>query len=127
MQLKQCSLNEEAATKRQIASTLGSVFDPIGVFSPILMQSKLFIRSLCKAKVDWDQPFDEEFLKSWKSFCGNFEAVSSQRFPRRTFNSDSPSSFVYLLMPLRRLMDVSFMLFKMNKDTCSFQRLKLVR
>ena len=38
------------------------------------MQSKIFIRSLCKAK----------------SFCGNFEAVSSQRFPRRTFNSDSP-------------------------------------
>ena len=38
-----------------------------------------------------------------------------------------PSSFVYLLMPLRRLMDVSFMLFKMNKDTCSFQKLKLVR
>ena len=38
-----------------------------------------------------------------------------------------PSSFVlYLLMPLRRLMDVSFMLFKMNKDTCSFQKLKLV-
>ena len=31
---------------------------------PILMQSKLFIRSLCRAKVDWDQPLDEEFLKS---------------------------------------------------------------
>ena len=38
-----------------------------------------------------------------------------------------PSSFVYLLMLLRSLMDVSFMLFKMNKDTCSFQKLKLVR
>ena len=38
-----------------------------------------------------------------------------------------PSSFVYLLMLLRRLMDVSFMLFKMSKDTCSFQKLKLVR
>ena len=37
-----------------------------------------------------------------------------------------PSSFVYLLMPLRRFMDVSFILFKMNKDTCSFQKLKLV-
>ena len=76
-------------TKHQIASTLGSVFDPIGVFNPILMQSKIFIRYLCKAKVDWDQPL-EEFLKSWKSFCGNFEAVASQRFPRRTFNSDGP-------------------------------------
>ena len=64
LQLKQCSLNEEAVTKRQIASTLGSVFDPIGVVNPILMQSKLFICSLCRAKVDWDQPLDEEFLKS---------------------------------------------------------------
>ena len=90
LQLKQCSLNKEAATKCQIASTLGSVFDPIGVFNSILMQSKIFIRSLCKVKVDWDQPLDEEFLKSWKSFCGNFEAVSSLKFPRRTFNSDSP-------------------------------------
>ena len=66
LQLKQCFLNKETVTKRQIASTLGSVFDPIGVFNPILMQSKMFIRSLCKAKVDWDQPLDEEFLKSWK-------------------------------------------------------------
>ena len=90
LQLKQCSLNKEAVTKRQIASTLGSVFDPIGVFNPVVMQSKMFICSLCKAKVDWDQPLDEEFLKSWKSFCGNYEAVSSQRFPRRTFNADSP-------------------------------------
>ena len=90
LQLKQRSLNKEAVTKRQIASTLGSVFDPIGVFNPILMQSKLFIRSLCRAKVDWDQTLDEEFLKSWKSFCGTFEAVSGMQFPRRTFNSDSP-------------------------------------
>ena len=88
--MKQRSLNKEAVTKRQIASTSGSVFDPIGVFNPILMQSKLFIRSLCRAKVDWDQTLDEEFLESWKSFCGTFEAVSGMQFPRRTFNSDSP-------------------------------------
>ena len=51
LQLKQHSLNKEAVTKRQIASNLGSVFDPIGVFNPILMQSKLFIRSLCSRKL----------------------------------------------------------------------------
>ena len=90
LQLKQRSLNTEAVTKHQIASTLGSVFDPIGVFNPILMQSKLFILSLCRAKIDWDQTLDEEFRKSWKSFCGTFEAVSGMQFPRRTFNSDSP-------------------------------------
>ena len=113
-------------TKRQIASTLGSVFDPIGVFNPILMQSRLFICSLCRAKVDWDQTLDEEFLKSWKSFCGTFEAVSGMQFPRRTFISYSPIKFVYLLMLLRRLMGVLFMLCKMIKDICFSQKLKLV-
>ena len=49
LQLKQCSLNKEAVTKRQIASTLGSVFDPIGVFNLILMQSKNSIRLLGSA------------------------------------------------------------------------------
>ena len=77
-------------TKCQIDSTLGSVFDPMGIFNPILMQSMIFIRSLCRAKVDWDQPLDVEFLKSWKSFCCNFEEVSSKKFPRRIFNSNSP-------------------------------------
>ena len=61
LHLKKFSLNKEAVTKHQIASTLGSVFDPVGVFNPILMQSKIFIQSLCRAKVDWDQPLDEEF------------------------------------------------------------------
>ena len=64
LQLKQCSLNKEAVTKHQIAFTLGSVFDPTGVFNPILMQSKIFIRSLCREKFDWGQLLDEEFLKS---------------------------------------------------------------
>ena len=68
LQLKQCSRSKEAVTKHHIASTLGSVFLSHRGFNPILMQSKSFIRSLCRAKVDWDQPLDEEFLKSWKSF-----------------------------------------------------------
>ena len=76
-------------TKCQIASTLGSVFDLIGVLNPILVQSKIFICALCRAKVDWDQQLHEELLNSWKSFCGNFEEVSSKKFPRRTFNSNS--------------------------------------
>ena len=40
--------------------------------------------------VDWDQQLDREFLKSWKSFCGNFEEVSSEKFPRRAFNLNDP-------------------------------------
>ena len=46
LQWKLCSLDKEAVTKCQIASTLGSVFNPIGVLNPILVQSNIFIHSL---------------------------------------------------------------------------------
>ena len=134
LQLKQCSLNKEAVTKRQIASTLGFIFDPIGVFNAILMQSKIFIHSLCRAKVDWDQPLDEEFIKFWKSFYFYlffFFFVILKKSVVRNFLGEHliqiiPLNCVCLLMPLRRLMDVLFMLCKMQKDTCSFPKLKLV-
>ena len=93
------------------------------------MQSKILICSLCRAKIDWDQQLDEEFLKSWKSFCGNFEEVSTvvTSFLEEYLTQIVPLYCVCLLIPIKRLMDVSFMSAKMYRDTCSFQRLMLVR
>ena len=89
--IEEVFLNNEATTKQQIASTFRPVFFYfLGTFNSIFLQSKIFIISLCRAKVDWDQQLDEGFLKSWIFFCGTFEEVSSKRFPGRTFNSNSP-------------------------------------
>ena len=40
--------------------------------------------------MDWDLKLDEDILKLWKTFCVNFENVSSMRFQRRTFYTDKP-------------------------------------
>ena len=55
MRLKNSSLNLEANTKRQILSSLSSVFDPLGIFGPMLMLGKVVIRSLCQLNLGWDQ------------------------------------------------------------------------
>ena len=90
LQLKVNHLNREASSKRQILSALSSVFDPVGIFSPILLQGKLIIRKLCQLVVDWDQPVSPEISKLWIRFCDKFEEVSQTAFFRKSFDTSKP-------------------------------------
>ena len=89
-QLKNTQLNVNASSKRQILSSLSSVFDPIGIFAPILLRGKLIIRSLCQQLVDWDQQVGPETLSQWDKFCHCFQEISQTSFHRKSFNSDLP-------------------------------------
>ena len=90
LQLKFNQLNRNASTKRQILSSLSTVFDPVGIFAPILLQGKLIIRKLCQQVVDWDQQVDSEISRLWSRFCTSFEEVSTTSFFRKSFSSDLP-------------------------------------
>ena len=76
--LKNTQLNKSASTKRQMLSLL-SVFDPVGIFAPILLQGKLIMRMLCQKLVDWDQ---QVILNLWNMFCTTFQEVSKTSFAR---------------------------------------------
>ena len=90
LQLKNNLLNESACTKRQILSSLASIFDPIGIFNPILLQGKLILRLLCQQASDWDQQVSPEILQLWSKFCVNFKEVSHASFARKSFDADHP-------------------------------------
>ena len=51
--------------KRNIVSLVGRFYDPLGYLTPIVIQFKLFLRELCKAKIDWDQILSGELMDSW--------------------------------------------------------------
>ena len=44
--LKVCSFKLDLSTKREILSTLSSIFDRIGIIAPLLVEGKMFIRKL---------------------------------------------------------------------------------
>ena len=90
LRLKNPTLDCNASNKRQILSSLASVFDPLGIFSPVLLQGKLLIREMCQKMVDWDQTLDSECLARWVKLCETFRKVSNVNFGRRSFNSDLP-------------------------------------
>ena len=90
LQLKVKQLNKDASSKRQILSALSSVFDPIGIFNPVMLQGKLIIRKLCQQVVDWDDLVSPEISKLWSRFVSTYSEVSQTSFSRKTFNSDAP-------------------------------------
>ena len=90
LRLKKDSLNTNASSKRQVLSSLASIFDPIGIFSPVLLQGKLLIRKMCQLSLDWDQELDAELLDLWRKFCNAFEDISGIPFNRKSFDTDAP-------------------------------------
>ncbi len=63
--------SRDEMTKRGVLQTLASIYDPIGIASPVTLQGKVLFRELCDIKLSWDQQLPENFQKRWKQFCEN--------------------------------------------------------
>ena len=63
-------------TKRGILSATSSVFDPLGLAAPYVIKAKLILQELWRLHLDWDDPFPEVILHSWRSWkCGLKDAL----------------------------------------------------
>ena len=58
-------------TKRGVLQTLASIYDPLGILSPITLQGKLLFRELCDRGLTWDHQLPEDLGSRWLQFCGN--------------------------------------------------------
>ena len=54
-------------TKRTAPKEIAEVFDPLGLFSPVLLQGKILLQSLWKKKMDWDDELCNEDLQKWRT------------------------------------------------------------
>ncbi|KAJ8889354.1 hypothetical protein PR048_008853 [Dryococelus australis] len=53
-------------TKRTVLATIASVFDPLGLISPIVISCKILLQVLWQSKLDWDKVLPSELLCKWK-------------------------------------------------------------
>ncbi|GFY61476.1 integrase catalytic domain-containing protein [Trichonephila inaurata madagascariensis] len=56
---------EEVITKRNILAASHKVFDPLGITGPVLLLPKLWLQSLWKSQIGWDQ---EVYIKTRQDF-----------------------------------------------------------
>ena len=53
-------------TRRNIFSTVSSVYDPLGLASPFVLPAKILLQDLCRQGIDWDQEISGCDLQRWQ-------------------------------------------------------------
>lgn len=52
-------------TRRRILSTVSSIYDPLGILSPVILCAKKILRDLCRKALGWDDVIPEPVAQEW--------------------------------------------------------------
>lgn len=94
LSVKMPQLDKNASTKRGILSNVSSVFDPLGLLSPISVKGKLIMRDLHALHLGWDSPVPRLLVDKWKAYCNEFNCLPPFSSPRQVFSTESPTKLV---------------------------------
>jgi len=61
-------LKDRPPTRRGILSTVYSLFDPLGLLSPVILVGRQILQDICKEQYDWDSPLPENIIKRWNQW-----------------------------------------------------------
>ena len=69
-------------TRRNILSVIGSVYDPLGIVSPLVLPARLILQDLCRKEIGWDEDLSENDIHKWKQWLSDLPKYKSISVPR---------------------------------------------
>lgn len=72
----------EHVTKRSLLQSISTLFDPCGFFGPVMVQARLLIQDLWKAKSGWDQKIPEVQRNQARQVCEDLAKVEKIQIGR---------------------------------------------
>ncbi|XP_055543175.1 uncharacterized protein LOC129728748 [Wyeomyia smithii] len=81
-------------TKRSILSQIASLFDPLGLLTPIIMKAKFIMQRLWELKVAWDTSPPSELVNAWYDLLQSLSSINTFQIPRRVVDTRSTSHLV---------------------------------
>lgn len=73
---------DKAPTRRNILSIVSSVYDPLGILAPVVLQVKGILQKLCRLKLGWDVPIPDELACEWFAWKTELHQLEDIRVPR---------------------------------------------
>lgn len=78
----QCVLKIMKTTRRTMLSVVSSIYDPLGLITPLLMPAKNILQDICKQKAGWDDQPDENVLVKWDKWLKSIEDLKEIKITR---------------------------------------------
>jgi hypothetical protein len=74
-------------TRRGVLSVINSLFDPLGIVSPVIIKGKMLLRTMSahlknRQFGDWDEPLPEEHNPAWMEWCQSLSSLQHLKIPR---------------------------------------------
>ena len=74
--------NRKPVTRRGILSTIGSIYDPLGLLAPFLLKGKRILQDLIRDGKAWDDPVPEDIARRWSKWKEQLTEFSDFSVPR---------------------------------------------
>ena len=75
-------LKDKPCTRRGILSTISSVYDPLGIASPVILVGKQILQDMCRDNVDWDDPIPDEIYYRWQRWRSDLPLIERMKVSR---------------------------------------------
>ena len=69
-------------TRRNVIKAIASLYDPLGLLNPIVVQMKTFFQMLCSGKYDWDNLITNDYLEEWNELVKSLSTIEFISVPR---------------------------------------------
>lgn len=61
-------VQDRPLTRRGILSVVSSVYDPLGILSPIVLSAKIILQELCRQRLGWDDSIPPSAAQEWRNW-----------------------------------------------------------
>ena len=83
--------NAKQLTKRSVLSHVMSVYDPLGLLTPLVIKGRILIQQLWRDGVGWDEILPDKFKSVWHEWISELGTVSNIRVPRWYLSEPNPT------------------------------------
>ncbi|XP_065892443.1 uncharacterized protein [Dysidea avara] len=68
-------------TKRDVLHTVAGIFDPLGLITPVTYYGRVFLQTLWKLDISWDDPLPDNLVKDWNRVLSVLTSIPCLSIP----------------------------------------------